>query len=201
MEKDKAVIAQNIADLRKKQGMTQFELAEKLNYSDKAVSKWERGESVPDVFVLKDIAELFGVTLDYLVQEEHSAKDSSLLPSRHQFVNRGFITGMSILFVWLIALFIFVLLDILPGNICGHWLAFIYAVPISFIVWLVLNALWFNRKMNFVIISLLMWSVLVTVCLTMTVLGHNIWLFMVLGAPGQVIIFFWSRLKFAKHNL
>ena len=61
MEELREIIAKNISDLRKKSGLTQIELAEKLNYSDKAVSKWERGDSVPDVGVLKQIADLFGV--------------------------------------------------------------------------------------------------------------------------------------------
>ena len=65
------IIAKNLIDLRKSQGMTQLELAERLNYSDKAVSKWERGESLPDITVIKTIADLFGVTVDYLITEEH----------------------------------------------------------------------------------------------------------------------------------
>ena len=67
----KQTIAKNITALRQGRKMTQIELAEKLNYSDKAISKWERGESIPDVTVLKSIADLFGVTLDYLLQESH----------------------------------------------------------------------------------------------------------------------------------
>ena len=70
----KNIIAKNISDLRRENGYTQFELAEKLNYSDKSVSKWERAEAVPDVAVLKEIADLFGVTLDYMVEEEHKQK-------------------------------------------------------------------------------------------------------------------------------
>ena len=55
----KPIFAENLAVLRKKKGWTQLELAERLNYSDKAVSKWERGESLPDVTILKQIADLF----------------------------------------------------------------------------------------------------------------------------------------------
>ena len=72
MSEIKPIIAKNIASLRTSAGLTQLELAEKLNYSDKAVSKWERGESTPDVAVLTHIADLFGVPLDYLVREDHS---------------------------------------------------------------------------------------------------------------------------------
>ena len=66
-EKLKENFSHNLACYRRRAGLTQLELAEKLNYSDKSVSKWERGESLPDIAVLKEIADLFGVTLDYLV--------------------------------------------------------------------------------------------------------------------------------------
>jgi transcriptional regulator with XRE-family HTH domain len=72
----KTIIARNIIELRRKNNMTQLELAEKLNYTDKAVSKWERGESLPDIAVLKTIADMFGVGLDYLVSEDHSGTET-----------------------------------------------------------------------------------------------------------------------------
>ena len=61
MQDIKPIIAKNITILRQNAKMTQSELAEKLNYSDKAISKWERGESIPDITVLKALADLFGV--------------------------------------------------------------------------------------------------------------------------------------------
>ena len=81
LEDIKRVIADNIALLRKGSGMTQIELAEKLNYSDKAISKWERGESVPDISVLKQIADMYGVTVDYLITPGHSG---TLCSARHE---------------------------------------------------------------------------------------------------------------------
>ena len=71
VEDIKSNIAKNISELRQTKSMTQLELAEQLNNSDKAGAKCERGDSVPDVTVLKRIADLFGVTLDYLVTAEH----------------------------------------------------------------------------------------------------------------------------------
>ena len=67
----KSVVAKNIVELRQAKGMTQLELGEKLNYSDKAVSKWEHGDSMPDISVLVEMADMFGVTIDYLVRQEH----------------------------------------------------------------------------------------------------------------------------------
>ena len=101
MEEMKLAIAKNIAALRQASRMTQLELAEKLNYSDKAISKWERGESIPDVLVLKSIADLFGVSLDYLLETDHDQKPMPSQESpgyRHR--NRKVTTTLSVLLVW-----------------------------------------------------------------------------------------------------
>ncbi|MBQ4081909.1 MAG: helix-turn-helix domain-containing protein [Clostridia bacterium] len=196
----KLTIAKNIADLRKDNGYTQLELAEKLNYSDKAISKWERGESVPDIAVLKEIADLFGVTLDYLVQEEHAKLPEFKQALRRRIRNHGFITGISILLVWLAATVAFVVSDIVMGDIKLHWLSFVYAAPASMIVWLVFNSIWFNRHRNFLIISLLMWSVLAAVFLSLLPFGQILWQIFVLGAPGQIIILLWSRIKYKQNK-
>ena len=196
MDNIKLIIAKNISELRKKMGITQFELAEKLNYSDKAVSKWERGESVPDITVLKAIADLFGVTVDYLITEEHESYVQKLRNiSRRKKYNHGFITGMGIVAVWLVATLAFVLIHTIFGNIGYHWLSFAYAVPASFIVWLVFNSIWFNSRMNFVIVSLMMWSMLACLCLSLMTFGLRMWMILVPGIPGQVIIILWSMIK------
>ncbi|MBR4955643.1 MAG: helix-turn-helix transcriptional regulator [Clostridia bacterium] len=190
----KAIIAKNIAALRTGAGMTQIDLAEKLNYSDKAVSKWERGESIPDVLVLKQIADMFQVTVDYLLEEEHAPAVTSSLKDKIRRHNRGFITAISILLVWLLATFIFMIVDTL-GIENSIWFIFIYAVPSTFVVWLVFNSIWFDRRRNFMIVSLLMWSVLASAYLTLLPFELNVWLLFVVGVPGQLIIVLWSRLK------
>ena len=80
MKDIKEVFAENLLQLRKSAGFTQSDLAEKLNYSDKAVSKWERAEAVPDVSVLIAIAFLFGVSVDFLVKE-HTAEETEKIYS------------------------------------------------------------------------------------------------------------------------
>ena len=196
MEDIKPVVAKNISELRSACGMTQIGLAERLNYSDKSVSKWERGESLPDVSVLMEIAAMFGVTLDYLVTEDHDghgrekAVASVGEEERKKKRNRGFIAGMSVLLVWLVAALAFVILEIISDIRNAHYLAFAFAVPVSMIVWLVFNSIWFTRRRNFFIISLLMWSMLAALCLSFTIIGGiNICIF------GQAIILLWSRLK------
>ncbi len=193
----KPIIAKNIIELRTAAGMTQIELAEKLNYTDKAVSKWERGESVPDVSVLLRIAELFDVTLDYLVHHHERKRTVSELASE-KIRNRALITGISIVLVWLVATALYVSTDIASVPYIYRWLVFVWAVPASAIVWLIFNSIWFNKKINYIIISLLVWSALASVYLTLLVYGidvFNIWILFILGIPSQIIILLWSGIK------
>ncbi|MBQ7706381.1 MAG: helix-turn-helix domain-containing protein [Lachnospiraceae bacterium] len=251
MQNLKPIIAKNISNLRQQNNMTQGDLADKLNYSDKAISKWERAESIPDVAVLKKIADLFEVTLDYLVsennekiasetdtsinaetknaspdykyeQEEVSDSEKSdeanmnktiadnISPDKEKsnsikklkFIymssplrKHGFITGICIILAWLLATLAFVLMDIFTNDNYYHWLFFIYAIPVSCIIWLVFNSLWFNKRRNYFIISLLMWSSLASIVLSLLPFGNKMLLIFVLGIPGQVIIYMWSNLK------
>lgn len=202
MDELKMIIANNIAELRKRNNLTQAELAEKLNYSDKAISKWERGESIPDVAVLKSVADLFGVKVDYLLNAEHTDENDLVKKiSRRKVRNRIMITGISVLLVWLIATAFFSNASLILNNYDRIWLVFVYAVPVSMIVWLVFNAMWFNQKWNFLIVSLLMWSSLAALCLTLFFIGGvHPWLLFAIGAPGQLIIVFWSGIKIKRKN-
>lgn len=198
VEDIKSVIAKNITALRQGRKMTQIELAEKLNYSDKAISKWERGESIPDVTVLKSIADLFGVTLDYLVQEEHTCGEPVARkekPARNRR-NCIVVTALSILLVWFVATLCFVVPDILFPGMKAHWLTFVYAVPVTMIVWLVFNSIWFRPRWNYMIISLLMWTTLASIVITLAAVHLNVWQLFLLGIPGQVIILVWSRIQY-----
>lgn len=188
----KKAVAANLSRLRLAHGMTQLELAERLNYSDKAVSKWERGESLPDVGVLTEIADLFEVPLDSLVRED--MPQTTEPPKKHRY-SRRVITGVSVVLVWLIATAAFVLMSLLPVEGKFAWLSFVVAVPPSLVVWLVLNTLWFRPRWNYLIISLLVWAVLAVVYLVLLSFGYNVWLIFLLGIPAQVIVLLWSRMK------
>ena len=198
MEDLKSIIAENITQLRKESGLTQVDLAERLNYSDKAVSKWERAESLPDIGVLKQIADLFNVTVDYLLKSDHTVeKEQAAKVSRRVHRNQVIITGISIVLVWLVATVVFFILDA-ATSIPFEKLAFCfaYAIPASFVVWLVFNSVWFNQRRNFVIISLLMWSVLGA--LFFTLFQYGLYLMFVIGIPAQIIIGMWSGIKIPK---
>ena len=196
MQDLKFVIAKNIQKLRQEKGMTQLELAEKINYSDKTVSKWERGESLPDIVVLKSVADLFEVTLDYLVEEEHDGK-----PVTREMLDKNYrrncfiITGTSIFIVALMATLIFVILAMIFPGTSYPWLCYAYSVPAAVIVWLVFNSIWFNPRKNYMIVSLLVWSLLLALYLTFSMLGFYIWPILLIGIPAQLIILVWSKLK------
>ena len=190
MEDLKHIIAHNLSELRRSASMTQIDLAERLHYSDKAVSKWERGESIPDVGVLKEIADLFGVTVDYLLTEEHTAPREDVPAGRQH--RRAVVTLLSVALVWLIATVVFVILGMVLPGLRGEWLAFVYAVPVSAIVLLVFNSLWGRRRRNYGIVSVLVWGLLLSAFLTYP--RGMMWMIFLLGIPTQIIIWLWSRL-------
>ena len=196
MEDLKQILAKNITALRQASRMTQLELAERLNYSDKAISKWERGESIPDVTVLKSIADLFGVTLDYLLEADHEQKP---MPSQespgYQHRNRKVATGLSVLPVWFMAILSYVVMDLTDPENIVKWLPFAYAMPTTMIVWLVFYSIWFNTRRNYLIISLLMWTGLACIVLTISAFLMPIWKLFFLGIPGQIAIVAWSCFK------
>ena len=196
MQDLKFIIAKNIQKLRQEKGMTQVELAEKINYSDKTISKWERGESLPDIVVLKNLADLFEVTLDYLVEEVH---DENVIikgtKEKNDTKNRYIITGTSIFMVGLMASLIYTILAMIFPETNYPWLCYIYAVPAALIVWLVFNSIWFNPRRNFFIVSLLVWSLLLALYLTFFMSGFYIWPIILVGIPAQFIIWMWSKIK------
>lgn len=193
-EKLKMQIGNNIAAFRKQCAMTQAELAEKLNYSDKAVSKWERGESVPDVMTLAQIAELFGVGMDALVGNEPpvaSVKKEAAAPKRR--VNKNVIQMLVSILVWFVALFVYVVLSSM--ELPKSWIGFFYAVPANAIVLLSLRSAWHKYSWNFVLVSLIVWGSLLSFYMTMLVFtGFNIWKLFLLGIMGQAAVWLWFRM-------
>ena len=196
MEDLKIIIAKNLRELRAASELTQSELAERINYSDKAISKWERAESLPDIQVLKQLADIYQVSVDYMLNESHSPAVQSDDAVRIIKKNRFIITLLAVSVVWLIATIAFVLLELITDAELQTWLSYVVAVPVSCIVLLVFNSIWGRHKLNFIIISVLVWSLLLIICLVFNI--KNIWLIFVIGIPAQIIIALWSRLKFTK---
>ena len=143
---------------------------------------------MPDIVVLKEIADVFGVTVDSLLSEEGKIEKTVHKSGRIHLV----VTLLSVVLVWLIGTVIFVGLE-LAGIVKGVWLTFVWTVPVSLIVVLVFNSIWGKRRMNYLIISLLMWTLLLSIYLSL--LKYNPWLLFATGIPGQIIIYLWSKLK------
>ena len=203
LEKLKRQIGTNIALQRKNAGLTQVGLAEKLNYSDKAVSKWERGDSMPDILTLVQLSELFEVSVDDLLSDPNAlpGNPGSLEKAMSQVsekalkrkANKNVILALSSTLVWFIALLFFVVIS--SFGIPCSWIAFIYAIPINAIVLLSLRSAWRDFRWNRVLISVIVWSTLLALYLSFLLFLHfQMWKLFLLGIPGQAAIWLWFRL-------
>ena len=187
MSKIKENLANNIAELRKLNGMTQQELAEKLNYTDKAISKWERGESTPDIESLSTIAKLFNLTVDDLLNDSFD-KDAVKKKEKTVLSKSYAKLALGILAIWLIGTSIFVYGVINDLNIPNIWMAFIWPVPVSCLLTL---AVAFKKKYMKLIpfaASGTVWTFLAVFFLQMLMSGNNIWIIFLVGIPIQAII-------------
>lgn len=205
-EKLKLRIGSNIASFRKQAGLTQAGLAAKLNYSDKAVSKWERGESIPDVVTLIQLAEQLDITVNDLLADPDALPggDPGRLEKAMTHVsekalkrkaNKNVILALSSTLVWFVALLFFVVISSFDVLEPYSWLIFFYAVPANAIVLLSLRSAWRDFRWNRALISVIGWGCLVSIHVSLYVfLGMNIWKIYLLGIPGQLAILLWFRL-------
>ncbi len=193
-EKDiKKTIADNICELRKANKLTQVELAEKLNYSDKAVSRWERGDTLPDIDILLKICDLFNVTFDYLISTEDK-KEKEKQYTKAQVGNHLTTTLLAISIVWLFATIVYVYANIIL-NIT-YWKIFVWAIPITAIVAVVSNVIWGKKKYAVYLESIMVWSILLAVFIQF--LDYKMWMIFILGIPIEVIIILWANLRVKK---
>lgn len=212
MQEIRAIIAANIARLRQRDGMTQQELAQRLNYTDKAVSKWERGESVPDISVLKRIADIFSVTVDQLIADQNGPKEAPEAPETppaepqkeqsnmaklasvcgFRSVRRFTVTLMAALGVWLAAAIVFVVLNVFVPGYGRPWVAFVFAVPGTAIVLLIFNLLWGRMENSFTLMAVCVWTVLAS--LFTFFIEHQPWTLFLIGLPAQAMIVLWQIL-------
>ena len=202
-EKLKIQLGANIASYRKRFRMTQANLAEKINFSDKAVSKWERGESIPDLPTLVQLAELFEVKVDDLLVDpnelpEKSGKVEQVMTKAvektlKRKADKKAILGLSSLLVWFVALLAFVICT--SVDVPKSWIAFIYAIPIDCIVMLTLRSAWRDFRWNQTLVSGIVWGFLLSIYFSLLLfLNQNIWMLFLLGIPGQLAVFLWFRM-------
>ena len=203
-EKLKLQIGANIALYRKNAGLTQAGLAEKLNYSDKAVSKWERGESVPDVTTLVQLAEQFEITVCDLLSDPNALPEN---PGRlekamtkvsekalKRKADKRIIQMLSSLLVWFVALFLYVVLSSFDIGEKWNWVFFFYAIPVNSIVLLSLRSAWHDFRRNKLLISGIAWGSLLSIYVTATFWNYHLWKIFLLGILGQLAIELWFRM-------
>lgn len=195
-------IAKNLTYYRKAAGLTQAELAEKISYSDKSVSKWEQGNGVPDIYILLQLAELYGVSVNDIV-----GNGVPTPPKRRVAGLRFLIMLLSSGIVWLVATCVFVLIKLIAPAL-DAWLAFIYAIPVNAILLIVFTGVWRYRFLRFISISALIWTAILSFYLTLRILAQSFgwdhdgyWLLFLLGIPLQCLEIFWEsfRAKFKKY--
>lgn len=191
MEENKC-IAKNLTTLRKYHKITQGELAEKLKYSDKTVSKWENGDAVPDVLTTIEICNFFEVSMDDFCKTEIDPtalndEQKQTKKGRKFTKNQVIITLLSVLAVWLVSVVLFVNLK-LTQNI-AFWMAFIWAVVATGVVLVVFSAIWGGKKSILLSVSFLVWSILVALHLQFLYSGiADIWPIYFIGIPIQLAI-------------
>ena len=187
----KEVVAQNIYYLRTKNHLTQYELGEKLNYSDKAISKWERAEGMPDAYIISKMSGLFGVTVDYMLTP-HSEQDKKVETRPIKKVKRivSNIVSAGILFI---ALFIFSIVAMVSDYKEFFWQIFIYAIPVVVVYRIIFNSVWFRAKNVFLLTSILLWSLIASIYVAIA--NWSLWIIFIIGLPLQVIVFLAFRIK------
>jgi len=186
----KQIIASNIIKLRKEKKLTQIEFAQMLNYSDKAISKWERAESIPDIIILKQISDLFGVTVDYFLKE-HLENEKLIIKEKKTRINKTSLTLLATSPIWIIATLIFSFILIFTNKFIYY--VFYISIPLSILIFLIFNSIWGNRRNNYFIVSCLVWSILL--CIYLSFIKFNIWEIFLIGIPAQITIILWSTLK------
>ena len=194
------IIAKNLVYYRKEAGLTQAELAEKINYSDKSVSKWESANGAPDVYTLMQLAELYGVTLNDLVRAEEPEKKE-----KRPRNSRVWIMLLSSGIVWLVATSFFITMQLWMPEAAHWWLAFLYAVVANAIVLIVFSGMWKYKMAHFVSITTLIWSALTCLFLTARFIFERynldfsaLWLVFLVGIPLQVLECIWGLFRAKK---
>lgn len=178
-------VAKNIAQYRKAHHDTQLDLATKLNYSDKSVSKWERGESLPDVYILSQIAELYGVSVSALIGEIQPPRESK--PHYHMFI-----LLLSLALTMAVATLLFSMFMICKIDYPA-WMFFVYALPVCSIICIVFTSLWWGILWQGVSVSALIWTLGLSLYLSFEL--ENVSLIFLVCAALQVLTLLWEGFR------
>ena len=193
MEDLKNVIADNLISLRKANKLTQLELAEKLNYSDKAISKWERGESLPDIVILKQLADMYGVGVDYILNEHSEEVKEKYRSPRPELNNKLIISLLACLSVWILATILYINFKIIFNHY--YWMIWIWALPVTGVVLIVFSSIWGKKSMIIASVSMFLWTLILATFLQLIQFDINIWTLFLLGIPAQLATSLSGKIK------
>ncbi len=191
MQSLEQIVAANIATLRKNAGWTQAELAEKINYSDKSISKWERGEALPDLKVMTQLADLFGVTVDCFLSRGGAEQYRNYMSPKVQRSYQIWVTVLMVFMVWLVATAVFVYTAIYTSAFM--WQVFVWAVPVSCFVINSCDRRFFGKRLTVYTHSALTWSLITAIFLQW--LSLNMWMLYLLAVPAQAVIILMSHIQ------
>lgn len=195
MEELKQIFAANLIRLRTAAGMTQAELAQLIHYSDKAVSKWERAESIPDAAVLKTLAAQFRVTVDYLL-EAHEDKDEVQPAPKKRGFNTRMVILVALMGIWTVAMLIYAIFWILGRQV---WLVAVAALPVTLIALLVFNSLWNRGRYNMWIVAGLVFSLFLLIYCSL-VPRYNVWQLFLVLIPAEATVFLSFHIRVRRNN-
>lgn len=182
--------AQNLIYYRKKFGLTQLQLANKLNYSDKAISKWENGDTLPDIVVFSSIADFFKITVNDLIKKPVKQDIDDVVSTK----SRVLIMILSCGLCWLVALITFFMLFMFT-DLDRIWLAFIFALPATFIVLVVFSSLWYKEIFQCISTSGLLWTVALSISLCFFRYSSS-WFIYIVAALLQVLFILWYLFRY-----
>lgn len=185
------IIAKNLISLRKKNNLTQNELADKINYSDNAISRWEHGEVTPSIETLAHISEIFNVPLSSLIED--NALKTAEQNDKTQMINKLAIILISVSLVWFFAVGILVVCQFVYDY--NFWKVFLWALPIVSLVMLPFHKYWGRHIYKFVLLTIFLWTLILAIYVQFYALNPALWLIFILGVPINVALAIWAFVK------
>ena len=185
--------ASNLVRLRQHAGMKQSDLAAKLNYSDKSISKWERAEALPDVIVIKKIADIFSVSVDFLLTSHDEWSAPKINKANKEF-NTWMIIGVAMFGIITFTCLLFVIFW-MRGKL--YWEILLASIPVALITLLVLNTLWNDQKNNVYIVMALVFGIFILMYYLLR--QYTPWQLLFVLIPSEVVVYLSFQIKRIMH--
>ncbi len=189
----KETVRENLIKLRKEHKYTQMELAEKIGYSDKAISRWETGEVNPDIETLEKLSSLYGVDITVFFSEYSPEQHKAEVARDTQLGRKIAVWILMAVALWYVGIMLYIYSHTFVSDSARSWLIFIWLVPLTFILCSVMNRMWGNAVMGIIFSSLVCWSLLAAIYLHF--LKYNLYLLFISGVPIQMAILLLDYMK------